>query len=87
MLDACVDDPKLAHICNDAMDKSSEQSDRYRILDDILATHAEAIKNVLDIGVDLDQAFVEHLLGEHDSVTTASLSITEFKLLVNLLGT
>jgi SpoVK/Ycf46/Vps4 family AAA+-type ATPase len=80
MIDGCIEDAKLALVCKDALEKCDQQTDRYRKLDDILVTHANAIKAVLESGAEVDQDFVNHLIGEHQKIATASLSDDKYQI-------
>ncbi|KAG7360684.1 cell division protein FtsH [Nitzschia inconspicua] len=74
MIDGCIEDAKLAHVCKGAIEKSSQQTEMFRQLDEILMTHATAIHNLIESGAELDQAFVNHLLGENETISNASFS-------------
>ena len=67
------DDKALTQVSEQAIESASAQRDQISKLDDILSTHAQAIREMLDAGTTVGEDFVNELLGETDSFT-ASIS-------------
>jgi SpoVK/Ycf46/Vps4 family AAA+-type ATPase len=63
------EDSPAAQLCNGAIKSASNLQSQYSKLDEILSAHAKSIKSVLDFGTELDDGFVNDLLGEIDSLT------------------
>jgi hypothetical protein len=63
------EDSPAAQLCNGAIKSASNLQSQYSKLDEILSAHAKSIKSVLDFGTELDDGFVNDLLGEVDSLT------------------
>jgi SpoVK/Ycf46/Vps4 family AAA+-type ATPase len=68
-----ADDPTLEHASNEALEKSYQRKDYYSKLDEILVANANAIKSLIESGADVDDEFVDQLLGRRDAFPTATL--------------
>ncbi|KAL3919481.1 MAG: hypothetical protein SGILL_003731 [Bacillariaceae sp.] len=73
MIDESIEDPKLARLCGDALDKSEKQSSQRSKLDNILSSHANAILLLLESDGSIDDDFLNELLGETGSVRSIGL--------------
>jgi SpoVK/Ycf46/Vps4 family AAA+-type ATPase len=63
-------DQTTARVCKDAMDSVNDTMEQHSKLDDILSSHAGAIKELIESGANIDDRFVEELLGEVDCLST-----------------
>mmetsp|Transcript_49673 Transcript_49673/g.75593 ORF Transcript_49673/g.75593 Transcript_49673/m.75593 type:complete len:743 (+) Transcript_49673:73-2301(+) len=62
-------DPTTARVCKDAMDSVNDTMEQCSKLDEILSSHAGAIKELIESGANIDERFVDELLGEVDSLS------------------
>lgn len=69
-MDAAVEDADIAQVCTRAIDAVGEMKDKMQRLGDILDSHAERIKAVLDSGAEISNDFINELLGETRSIQT-----------------
>jgi hypothetical protein len=65
-----VNDPIIGKLCEEAFESGNKLKDQCAKLDEILASHAQAIKGLLDSGTQVDDKFVDELLGEARSLYT-----------------
>jgi mitochondrial chaperone BCS1 len=68
-----ADNADLARVCKDAMDLASTQKDQYSKLDEILSAHAQSITSLIDSGCEVDEDFVDELLGEKQRLVQPSV--------------
>jgi hypothetical protein len=73
-----VDDPTIGKLCEEALESCNKQNEQYSKLDEIMSSHAQAIKALLDSGTQVDDKFVDELLGEARSLS-APISATVSK--------
>lgn len=69
MNEACIDGG-IAEICAEAIDEAGEMKNKMQKLEEILNSHIESIKMVLETGVEVNDDFVNELLGETESIET-----------------
>jgi hypothetical protein len=62
------EDSPAGQLCNDAIASASNLQSQYSKLDEILSAHAKSIKSLLDSGTEVDESFVNDLLGEVSSL-------------------
>jgi SpoVK/Ycf46/Vps4 family AAA+-type ATPase len=73
-----VDDTIIGKLCEEALESGNKLKEQYSKLDTILSSHAQAIKALLDSGTEVDDKFVDELLGEARSLS-APISATVSK--------
>ncbi|CAJ1937934.1 unnamed protein product [Cylindrotheca closterium] len=56
-------------LCDNALESASKLQSRYSKLNDILSAHAKSIKSLLESGTNVDDDFINDLLGEVGSLT------------------
>lgn len=64
----------IAKIGEDAVSAAETLMDRYSTVDRFIATHAKAVKSLLDGGAEIDDGFVDVLLGKAPGETNAGTS-------------
>jgi len=69
-MDESIDNPAIAHVCTDTLDSIEQMKDQRAKLEEILKSHAVAIKNILDAGVIINNEFVDEMLGETRVIET-----------------
>jgi len=74
LVDEAVSDPQVADVFDDAVNTARERRDQQSKLDGILVSHAVAIKNLLDAGVEVNEEFVEKLLGKQTAIIRSPVS-------------
>ncbi|KAL3936571.1 MAG: hypothetical protein SGBAC_008140 [Bacillariaceae sp.] len=63
-----IQDSISAQLCDDALESATNLQSRYTKLNDILSAHAKSIKSLLESGTEVDDVFVNDLLGEVGSL-------------------
>jgi len=61
-------DSPATQLCDDALESASKLQSRYSKLDEILSAHAKSLKSLLDSGTQVDDNYVNDLLGEVGSL-------------------
>eukprot|EP00526_Cylindrotheca_closterium_P006822 CAMPEP_0113636250 /NCGR_PEP_ID=MMETSP0017_2-20120614/18922_1 /TAXON_ID=2856 /ORGANISM="Cylindrotheca closterium" /LENGTH=750 /DNA_ID=CAMNT_0000547117 /DNA_START=18 /DNA_END=2270 /DNA_ORIENTATION=+ /assembly_acc=CAM_ASM_000147 len=61
-------DSPATQLCEDALESATNLQSRYTKLDNILSAHAKSIKSLLESGTEVDDDFVNELLGEVGSL-------------------
>jgi hypothetical protein len=59
------DDPTLAKLSQEAVESASNLMSNYSTVDSFVSGHARAIKSLLEAGAEIDEAFVDELLGKN----------------------
>ena len=72
------EDPAIARICEEAMESANTRKDQHSKLDEILSFHAQSIKAMIDSGIEIDDKFVDELLGDW-ACLKATLSVSASK--------
>jgi hypothetical protein len=60
-----IDDPALAKLSQEAVESASNLMANYSTVDSFVSGHAEVIKSLLKSGAEIDEAFVDELLGKN----------------------
>jgi chaperone BCS1 len=74
MVEESMDNRQVARVFDDAMEVANAQKEKYSKLDDILSSHAQAIKGIIDSGAEIDDGFVDDLLGETSEISSIACS-------------
>jgi transcription elongation GreA/GreB family factor len=69
VLEESSDDANLTRLCGDAIRVADAQKEQYSKLDEILSTHASSIKNLVESGSEIDDGFLDELLGETQKIS------------------
>ena len=59
------DDPTLSKLSQEAVESASNLMSNYSTVDSFVSGHARAIKSLLETGAEIDEAFVDELLGKN----------------------
>jgi ATPase family associated with various cellular activities (AAA) len=63
MIEEGVDNLQLARVCEEAIEVARAKKEQYSQLDEILSVHAQSIKRLVESGSEIDDRFVDELLG------------------------
>ena len=61
------DDPALAKLGQEAIESASNLMSNYSTVDNFLGAHAKAIKSLIESGAEIDEEFVNELLGKNEA--------------------
>jgi chaperone BCS1 len=70
LTDQAIEDPTIAQACTEAMELADQVKEQRSKLDEILKSHADMIKELLDSGAEVNDDFVGELLGETQFIRT-----------------
>lgn len=72
MIGESVGDRQVARMCEEAVEVASAQKEQFSKLDEILSVHAETINKLVESGAEIDDLFVDELLGESATLSAAA---------------